>query len=385
MKPNILNKAILYTILLFVGFQAFSQNQGSNDFYKHFTGKLDSTMNLTLDLLSNNGIVNGYYYYSFPEPGSTTEMHYGKTISISGTISKESINFREFNNTESQFSGTLENDNKISGLWQKSAKDKTVPFFLEENYSNGSIPLSCYAISDEHLLISGDGAKKTSPRAKIHINILYPVQGQKSALNDSLKKLISRYLNKKNKIIESPKQFIKDLKNSYFDSYIKSSEGIADISNTESFNREKNITMHVAYNENQLLSIILRKFAKTGNSSGIEMSKYIVFSSELSRQLLLEDFITEEGFSQLDDLLNNKLRKLNGIKPEESLTDAGFFSETIKHNNNFYINNDGIGFLYNVYEIAPGTSGTTSLFISFKELNEGMVKPGIIPHFQKVN
>ncbi len=129
MKPNILNKAILFTILLFVGFQAFSQNHGSNDFYKHFTGKLDSTMNLTLDLLSHNGIVNGYYYYSFPEPGSTTEMHYGKTISISGTISKESINFREFNNTESQFSGTLENDNKISGLWQKSAKDKTVPFF----------------------------------------------------------------------------------------------------------------------------------------------------------------------------------------------------------------------------------------------------------------
>ncbi len=379
MKPIYFYKIALLSIFLSFVNQTFSQVSEQYNFYKHFTGKLDTTMNLTLDLLSHNGTISGYYYYSFAEPGSPSITHYGKTISISGTIDKNNINFKEFNNTESQFSGTMENDETISGFWQKSSQDKTVPFIVEENYSKGSIPLSCYAISDEHILFKGDGAEKTSPKAKININILFPAPEHKSTSYDSLKKLISKYLNSKNETIKSPDEFVKDLKNSYFDSYIKSSEGIADMTNAESFNQEKNIMMQVAYNENSILSFILRKFAKTGNSSGIEMVKYFVFSSELNRQIALEDFMTTEGLSQLDDLLNKKLRKLNGIKEEESLVEAGFFSETIKHNNNFYINNDGVGFLYNVYEIAPGSLGITSLFISFKELSEGMVKLGILP------
>ena len=112
----------------------------------------------------------------------------------------------------------------------------------------------------------------------------------------------------------------------------------------------------------------------------MEMLKYFVFSSKLNREIQIEDIMTDDGLLIIDDLLNKKLRKLNGIQSGENLMDAGFFSETIEHNNNFYINNDGIGFLYNIYEIAPRSFGTTALFISFKELDKGSVKPGVIPY-----
>jgi hypothetical protein len=381
MKPKIFNIAFIFPTLICLGLQTYSQNPAQTDFYKHFTGKLDTSMNLTLDLLSHNGTISGYYFYSFPEPGSPSTIHYGKTISVLGKISGETIDFNELNNQESQFSGRMENDKKISGFWQKNKNDKAVPFLIEEIYPKGSIPLSCYSVSAEHFLFKGDGAKKISPKAKININILFPMESNGNSTNDSLKKLISKYLLHNNESIGSPKSFIEKLRDNYFDSYIKSSEGIADVSNAESFNREKLITMQVAYNEKHLLSFILRKFAKTGNSSGIGMVKHFVFSSVLNRQLLIEDIFTNEGIAQLDNLLNEKLRKLNGIKAGESLTEAGFFTGEINHNNNFYINNDGIGFIYNVYEIAPGTSGTTSLFISFKELNESIIKPGVLPHF----
>ncbi|NOX47987.1 MAG: DUF3298 domain-containing protein [Chlorobi bacterium] len=367
-------------LLVLCGFQAYSQNTVTSGFYKHFQGKLDASMNITLDLLSHNGTVSGYYYYSFPEPGKPSTLHYGKTIAVRGTISNGKISFTELNNPESQFSGSLVNDNEISGFWQKSLIDKAVPFRVEENYSNGSIPLSCYAVKDEQLLFNGKNADKASPRAKIEINILFPLAGQDGQTNDSLKQLISKLLLKNNKEIISPMKFLGKLKNDYFDSYIKSSEGIADVSNAKSFNREKNINMQVAYNENQLLSIVLKKFAKTGNSPGMEMDKYFVFSSALNRQLSINDIITENGLPLLDGLLNTKLRKLNGVKPGESLKDAGFFTEEISHNNNFYINNDGIGFLYNIYEIAPGSMGTTALFVSFRELDKSILKPGILPY-----
>ena len=378
MKLLYFYKFYSFIFLLIFGFQAYTQVPQPTDFYKHFQGKLDTTMNITLDLLSHNGILNGYYYYSFPEPGSPSIIHYGKTIAVTGHISDENISFKELNNQESQFSGTLENNSGISGYWQKSVNDKTVPFSVEENYSNGSIPLICYALKDELLLFNGDNAIKTSPRAKFEISILLPITGQDSRTNDSLKRIISRHLQKEIKGMDSPMKFLDELKENYFDSYIQSAEGIDNVSNTESFNREKSVTMHVAYNENQILSIILKKFAKTGKSLGIEMDKYLVFSSALNRQLLIKDIISEEGLSFLDKLLNKKLRKLNGIRPGESLKDAGFFSEEISHNNNFFINNDGIGFLYNIYEIAPGSLGTTSLFITFNEIGPGMMKPGIL-------
>ena len=377
MKLSYLYKFYSFIVLLIFGFQAYTQVPETNDFYKHFQGKLDTTMNITLDLLSHNGTINGYYYYSFPEPGSPSIIHYGKTIAVTGHISGENISFKELNNQESQFSGTLENNSGISGYWQKSVNDKAVPFSVEENYSNGSIPLMCYALKDEHLLFQANNPDKTSPRAKFEITILFPPL-VKDQSNDSLKKIISKHLLKHNKVIVSPMEFLEKLKNNYFDSYIKSSEGIADISNPEPFNREKNISMQVAYNENQILSIILKKFAKTGKSPGMEMDKYLVFSSALNRQLFIEDIISEEGLSFLDELLNKKLRKLNGIRPDESLKDAGFFTGEISHNNNFFINNDGIGFLYNIYEIAPGSLGTTSLFITFNEIGPGMIKPGIL-------
>ncbi len=380
MKFAIPYKIIFLTIILCPVSQTLSQSDHNIDFYKHFQGKLDTTMNITLDLLSQNGIISGFYYYSFPEPGSPSTLHYGKTIPISGTITGIKINFTEFNNEKSRFYGTLNEDNSISGFWQKSSNDEAVPFLVGENYSQGSIPLSSYSLSAEHLLFNGENAEKTSPRAKIKVSVLFPVADRKNRTNDSLNVIISRHILKNNETIGSPEQFIEKLQKSYFNSYIESAEGIANISNTESFNRNKSISMQVAYNENQLLSIIYSKYAKTGNSDGMEMLKYFVFSSKLNREIQIEDIMTDDGLLIIDDLLNKKLRKLNGIQSGENLMDAGFFSETIEHNNNFYINNDGIGFLYNIYEIAPRSFGTTALFISFKELDKGSVKPGVIPY-----
>ena len=380
MEPNNKYKIIFFILIFFAASCGFSQSDGTLDFYKHFQGKLDTSMNITLDLLSQNGTLSGFYYYSFPEPGSPSTWHYGKTIPISGILTGKEINLKEFNNEESQFYGTITDDNGISGFWQKSPNDKAVPFLVKENYSQRSMPLSCYALSAEHLLINGDNAEKTSPRAKIKINILFPFPNQKNQANDSLIRIISKHLLKGNEIIETPKQFAEEIKDSYFDSYIKSAEGISDISNTGIFNREKRISMQVAYNENQLLSIIYAKYAKTGSPDGMEMIKYFVFSSKLNRELKIDDIITGEGLLIIDELLNKKLRKLNGIKDGENLMDAGFFLGTIEHNNNFYINNDGIGFLYNIYEIAPKSFGTTALFISFKELDKGSIKPGATPY-----
>jgi len=84
----------------------------------------------------------------------------------------------------------------------------------------------------------------------------------------------------------------------------------------------------------------------------------------------MQDFFVEGYEERLNAMLNKKLRKLNGIKDDEKLKDAGFFIDYVEYNDNFYINNDGIGFFYNVYEIAAYATGTTELFCTFREVKE---------------
>ena len=68
-------------------------------------------------------------------------------------------------------------------------------------------------------------------------------------------------------------------------------------------------------------------------------------------------------------MIDKKLREQYRLGENEPLTDFGFFNDSIEPTNNFYIHPGGIGFFYNVYEIAPFSNGTTDLFIQWSELS----------------
>ena len=89
---------------------------------------------------------------------------------------------------------------------------------------------------------------------------------------------------------------------------------------------------------------------------------------------IIKHIFKENAKDEIDNILDLKLRKLNGLNSEESLREAGFFVDKMEWSENFFINNQGIGFFYNVYEIAPYASGTTELFIPFTEITE-FLKP----------
>jgi hypothetical protein len=110
------------------------------------------------------------------------------------------------------------------------------------------------------------------------------------------------------------------------------------------------------------------KFVNTGGAHGINISEFVVIEFSIPRRLALSD-IFKPGFKEaLDKILDRKLRNTNGIGANENLRDHGFFVEQVECVENFYINNSGIGFYYNVYHLAPYISGGTEIFIRFNEI-----------------
>jgi hypothetical protein len=374
------NRQIKKLIIIFIAIttlpfvKLYAQNEPEVNFYRHYNGTLGKNMVIVADMMSIRNIVSGYYFYYFLDPETKKVNRYSKTIPVKGEVTGDKIVFYEFNNVSSKYTGTIDGDGNISGSWLKSDRDKPLPFEMKIDYSEGSFPLWCYTLYDNYYLIDGLTGN-SAPQAKIDIAVLYP-RNVSGPVGDSVKQTISAHLSGDNSLIKSPVKFMENLKTEFFGLYKKSTDGIEDFSNTASFVWDKRIVMKVLYNKNNILSIKYEKSVNTGGSHSISMTEFSIFDLKTGKQLLLTDFLKPGYLEKMTNLVNEGLREMNGIKEGEPLTQSGFFTDTINLSNDFYINNDGIGFFYNVYEIAPFSAGTTDIFISFGKFKE-FIKPGV--------
>lgn len=370
---RLFNCSILFWLVILM-VKVSAQPMPSNSFYKHLTGTLDTTMQLTVDLFSQNGDITGYYYYCFTEPENEHIVHYGKSIPIKGNITASTIILNEFSGDGSSFKGFVDPENKISGSWIRKEYEEPIPFSIQEDYSLGSLPFKYYSQTYQENLDIETSVPNYKPAAKINLVLLYPDLPTGNPLKDTLDYFITQFLINKKESIASPKILLDKISSEFFESYFTATEGIEDISTSASLNWEKNLSMDIRHNENNIVSIKFEKYAYTGGAHGISITEYAVCDLQKNKKLHLNDIFKENAKAEMDNILDTKLRQLNGLNADESLREAGFFVDQMEWSDNFFINNQGIGFFFNVYEIAPYASGTTELFIPFTEIM-ALLKP----------
>jgi hypothetical protein len=373
MSPFKKIRTLLPVIPVLMALSVTTQNYTSKNFYKHFTGKLDTTISISMDLFSQNGKISGYYYYYFTDPGNAVRNYYGKTIPLSGSLMGNTVVINEFSKEGSSFKGVFETDNIISGSWQRKPNEKSIPFVLKEDYTKGNTPFTCYSLSDMKYLKSDEKITKNSPKAKISLILLYPDLPSGNAVREMIGDAITRFVDDDSVSFSSPDIMLESIAGEYFNTYFAATDGIESPESRASFQWEKEIDMSICYNENNLISLKIEKTAFTGGSHSITMTQYMVCDLDQRKRLALDDIFTGDYKMELNRILNEKLRALNGIMPVENLSQTGFFEDQIECTENFYVNKDGIAFYYNLYHIARYTAGTTELFIPFSELH-GLIK-----------
>ncbi len=102
---------------------------------------------------------------------------------------------------------------------------------------------------------------------------------------------------------------------------------------------------------------------------------YDIIYLDNGQLLTYTDVFKEESEEELSKVLTQQLRKDYSIPAEVKLSEAGFFVEEVKPNRNIYVTGNGVGFLYNSYEIAPYSTGATNIFLEFKQIKD-LVKKG---------
>jgi hypothetical protein len=124
-----------------------------------------------------------------------------------------------------------------------------------------------------------------------------------------------------------------------------------------------------------MLCLEYLKYAYSGGAHGMTNISYDIIYLDNGRLLTYSDVFKEEGEEELAKILTAQLRKDYGIPKEVTLGEAGFFVEEVKPNRNIYVTGNGVGFLYNSYEIAPYAQGATNIFLEFKQIKD-LVKKG---------
>ena len=139
-----------------------------------------------------------------------------------------------------------------------------------------------------------------------------------------------------------------------------------------------NKSNEVLYHDDALLSYSVNHSTYTGGAHGSLQALYYTIDLNNLTTITEEDIFTPNYYHILTDKIIDNLMEKYEVNTPEELLNQGFFDITeIVPNGNFWINNEGIHYIYNQYEIAPYSMGPIEVTIPYEDI-ESIILPNKI-------
>jgi len=151
-----------------------------------------------------------------------------------------------------------------------------------------------------------------------------------------------------------------------------------------SFFNEHNLEGFSLLNDEKIYSYGINRYVFMGGAHGLTTLNYFNFDLESGKQIMESDLF-EAGFHEvLTSLLKTRIVEQSNEDPNVetiiSLDDTDYWVDAIKPNNNFYITDESLNYVFNPYEIAPYYMGITEVIIPFDRIKEILKKPSVIDY-----
>lgn len=235
--------------------------------------------------------------------------------------------------------------------------------------SKGSIPFKILNFKCKKPLIP---EIKTSPYASYDFLFPEPLLTTNHAINDSVRKLLLLIYTGELNVYRETTRAITGYINQLAQQYQEENRDIYDPSNSTSvLNHEFNIKALIICNSGFFLSIAVQKYVYTGGAHGLEAIQFINVNLKNGKDYNLNELLQLNNSwvaATLIQLIKQKIKEMYKLSPKQTLTDAGFFTDEIELPAQFYLTPSGMGFYYNVYEIAPYAMGPIQVYLKWSEL-----------------
>jgi len=137
----------------------------------------------------------------------------------------------------------------------------------------------------------------------------------------------------------------------------------------------------INYNQNSLLCYTIYIENYTGGAHGAHASVLHVMDANTGNKIDEEDIFVEDYQEVLAKILVDKIALQNNVVDAKELENIGYFSvEEIYPNDNFLIDDTGITYVFNEFEIAAYVVGAIWVHIPFNEIKYLIKKDGAIAH-----
>ena len=344
-----------------------SAQPAGDAWYHTYSGTIGKTV-ITMHLHKTGQEYYGYYHYDRTRQpiyffgndttGATREIHLTAYIPGAPRISLEDD--AEMSESFSlAFSG-----NQLQGQWRKGEKGSPAAVTLREKA--GAIPFEMVYTKGERKLRP---SLPESPVAEYFAGTIWPVND--NSTSTFVKRAIREDFGAKTDG-EEIGQLLLVQKNQILDAYIDENKDLHDSLFTEfssAYSLSEDRKLLVTFESPALLTLASHAYAYTGGAHGNYGTTFICIDLAANKKIVLADVLTAAGISRLGKELEKECRLQAGLKPGETLSDAGLFDNKIEPNDNFYLTTKGIGFSYMPYEIAPYAMGEISLFLPFSRLS----------------
>lgn len=140
----------------------------------------------------------------------------------------------------------------------------------------------------------------------------------------------------------------------------------------------------ILFQDKNILSYSVHHSDYTGGAHGsLNVLYYTVDLNELTT--ITEESIFAPNYYKLltTKIVENLMKKFEVDSPEELVNEGIFDVEQIAPNNNFWINNEGVHYIYNQYEIAPYSMGPIEVTIPYEDIKSIIIPNSIAANYIK--
>jgi len=246
----------------------------------------------------------------------------------------------------------------------------------ERKSEANNIDFEKYAVDTTYHLF-GDVSK---PAIQIHLSMHYPVGYKNSTVLDSLQRLIiTSITTNSNQALRDPEEAMRNLVAQQITEYRLLEKDYETILSTKydeydvlptSFSNEYMGDEDNTFDKDGILCFSNSVYRFTGGAHGVRTVKYTCVDLENGSVITEKDIFVDDYESVLSPIILEKLAEIQKVKSPKELEKNGFFDiSDIKPNNNFYLNENGITYVYNPYEIAAYFVGISEVFIPYGDIN----------------
>lgn len=125
----------------------------------------------------------------------------------------------------------------------------------------------------------------------------------------------------------------------------------------------------IAFNQDDIISYTVSFENYTGGAHGAHSYNNHVVNLKTGKPITEEEIFVDNYQDNLARILVDQIAKQNNVSDAKELENIGFFSvDEIFPNGNFLVDETGITYSFNEYEIAAYVVGVTNVHLPYKEI-----------------